>query len=151
MFYRNKFPLIFLLGFCVCFVNACKRGPDLVPISGIIKIDGKPLHTGTIRVYQQGYRDAVAEIQKDGSFVFKTLKKGDGCLMGEHPIAVNSIEAVNLMTTRHFIPEKYRDTETANTKIKIDNTTDNLEINLTWKGSGRSGPYIVKSGNATKE
>jgi hypothetical protein len=129
--------LLFLLG--------CNRGPQIVPTAGKISIDGKPLTTGMIMVFHKGYRGAVAMIQNDGSFIFKTHEKNDGCLLGEHPITISCNRNVNDSTVEYLIPEHYSDVNRSNTKIKIDGANSDLKIDLTWKGSGHTGPYT--SGN----
>ena len=128
----------------------CNRGPEIVPVAGKITIDGQPLATGIITLYQSGFRPATAKIESDGSFVFKTLKDRDGCLLGEHPITVSSNEVISGTTTKFFIPDHYANVNVSDMKIKIDGATDKLEIKLTWAGSSHNAPYIMKaSGEGT--
>jgi hypothetical protein len=140
---RFIFPIC-LIASVVCALG-CNRGPEIVPVSGKITIDGQPLTTGFITMYQEGYRPATAQIESDGSFHFKTLKDRDGCLLGEHPITVTSNEVVDATTTKFFIPPRYGDLKGADMKLKIDGATDRLAVDLTWKGSGHREPYAVKA------
>ena len=121
----------------------CDQGPEIVPVAGKVTIDGQPLEQGAITVYQTGFRPATAKIESDGSFVFKTLSDRDGCLLGEHPVAVMSNQILSATQTRFFIPQRYANVATSNTTIKIDGATDQLAINLTWEGSGQKGPYVT--------
>lgn len=140
VYYRICFTFAVLI-----LLDGCKKGPPIVPISGKITIDGKALTTGMITVYQKKFRPATAMIEKDGSFTFKTIQNGDGCLLGEHPITVFSNRNVGETKSEHFIPEEYGNIDRSNAKIKIDGPNADLKINLTWRGSNHSGPYI--SGN----
>jgi hypothetical protein len=136
---------IFLLclWFLIVIVFGCGNKPKLVPVKGTITIDGKALTKGTISVFQGSARNAMASIKKDGTFVFTTYAKDDGCMIGEHAIAISSDEAVNERTTRFFVPHRYADINTSGEKIKIDGPTEKLEIKLTWKGDSHKGPYTI--------
>jgi hypothetical protein len=138
-----RIPAIILVASLV----GCTRGPAMAPVAGTILIDGTPLSTGIITVYQKGYRPATATIQSDGRFEFKTLTDGDGCLLGEHPITVMSTQSISATATRCFIPDRYNDIRQSDAKIKIDGPQDSLIINLTWKGSGHHQPYVVTTGS----
>jgi hypothetical protein len=133
---------------CLAIFTGCNKGPAIVPVSGKVTIDGKPLTTGIIMVYQKGYRPASASIQSDGSFVFKTLTTGDGCVLGEHPVTVSSSRLVGGTKIEYFIPDRYSDLDRSNTMIKIDGKNEKLAINLTWNGSGRTKPYITDGGGS---
>jgi hypothetical protein len=135
--------LALMAALCCC---GCSRGPEIVPVAGKITIDGKPLSTGFIVMYQEGFRPATAKIGSDGSFAFKTLKERDGCLRGEHSVTVMSNEVLGATRTKFFVPERYANTSTSDAKIKIDRAIDDLVIDLTWKGSGHQEPYITNTG-----
>jgi hypothetical protein len=140
---NNRILCTYLLGISgLLLIIGCNSGPKIVPVSGKITIDGNPLTTGIIMVYQKGYRPASAVVKSDGSFTFKTLNHDDGCLLGEHPISISSKRVINDTKTEYFIPARYSDIDKSNTKIKIDGSNSNLLIDLTWTGSGHSGPYI---------
>jgi hypothetical protein len=126
----------------------CNHGPTIVPVSGQICIDGQPLTTGFITVYQDGYRPATAEIQSGGRFTFKTLNSRDGCLLGEHAVTVQSNKMLSASSTKFFVPDRYGDIGRSDVKIKIDGPQDELVIDLTWRGSGHSEPYVVNTGSA---
>jgi len=123
---------------------ACNRGPAIVPVSGKIAIDGQPLMSGSIQVYQQGYRPAGAKIEQDGSFRLQTFKDFDGCILGEHAVAVFSNDTINEKSSRYYIPERYSQLETSDLKISIGGPKNDLQIDLTWHGSGHTKPYIKR-------
>jgi hypothetical protein len=148
---RNQFGRAFFALAIVLLIAGCNRGPDTVPVAGKITIDGKPLDRGFIIMYQEGFRPATARIESDGSFAFKTLKERDGCLRGEHPLTVMSNEVLGATRTKFFIPERYANASTSDAKIKIEEATDNLAIDLTWKGSGHKEPYITNTGAGAED
>lgn len=148
---RRRIAIAFLALAAATPCTGCNRGPEIVPVAGKITIDGKPLNTGFIVMYQQGFRPATAKIGSDGSFAFKTLKERDGCLRGEHSITVMSNEVLGATRTKFFVPERYANTSTSDAKIKIAEATDNLVINLTWKGSGHKEPYITNTGAGAED
>ena len=82
---RNKAVIYYIptmawgLLICCLFACGCDSGPKLVPISGQVKIDGKPLEMGVVMVWVKGYRPASGPIGKDGRFQLMTHTPGDGC------------------------------------------------------------------------
>jgi hypothetical protein len=146
----SKHRAAVLLAGLVFLLSGCDYGPTMAPVSGKIKIDGQPLTTGVIVVYQKGYRPATAQIQSDGHFKFKTLTDGDGCVIGEHPITVVSTKAISASSAKCLIPDRYGDIKQSDAKIKIDGANDELVIDLTWKGSGHTEPYLVRTVEGTE-
>src|SRR3954453_660077 len=73
-------------------------GPKIVPVSGIVLIDGQPLTYGHVQVIPTGWRPAPGRIGGDGRFTLTTTASGDGCAVGTHPVAVLAGESVNSET-----------------------------------------------------
>jgi hypothetical protein len=143
--FDRRFYFILILT-CVALANAgCKGQRKLVPISGQVKIDGKPLEMGKVTVWVKDSRAAQGYIDKDGRFSLMTYVSGDGCLVGEHEVTVASMRTTNSgENVEYFIPQRYGDPKLSNLKINVDQPNDNWEIELTWKGDSHTGPYIVK-------
>src|SRR5688572_30363326 len=110
---------LILIGMLLLVVG-CNRGPRMVPVSGIVTIDGKPLKKGLVTVNVKDSRPAYGKIGNDGKFQLMTKVEGDGCLVGEHTFTVSSREPLGPDTMRHLIPEKYADETTSGFKIKVD-------------------------------
>jgi hypothetical protein len=125
----------------LCLGSACDRSPTIVPVSGKISIDGKPVTAGSIQVYPKNYRAASAKIEQDGSFKLQTFKDFDGCVLGEHGVTVFSNETINDKSSRYYVPERYSQIETSDVKIAINGPQSDLQIHLTWQGSGFTKPY----------
>ncbi|MBN2580628.1 MAG: hypothetical protein JXB10_16705 [Pirellulales bacterium] len=116
--------------------------PARVPVSGRVLIDGKPLETGFIQVYPKGNRPASSPIASDGSFTLTTFDDHDGCVIGKHRVAVQPQKVINATTTKWFAPKKYTNRKTSGLEIEVNGPRDDLEINLTWQGSGHDKPYV---------
>lgn len=122
--------------------SACDSGPKLTPVSGTVKIDGKPLTTGFIRFIPKKGRPSGGTIDKDGRYEMSSRTKGDGVYEGELAVEVTS-HTDKGQTRTWLIPEKYADFTTSGKTITVGGPNENLDIELTWKASGQTGPYKV--------
>lgn len=57
-------------------------------VSGVVKLDGKPLSLGLVIFTPELGRAATGPIQADGSYTLGTYKPGDGALVGKHCVTV---------------------------------------------------------------
>ncbi len=119
-------------------------GPELVPVSGIVTIDGQPLTLGSIQVIPAGYRPAYGQIGPDGRFTLTTFKTGDGVVRGEHQAAVSACEILNAGQQKWHAPKRYLDATESGLRIVVDGPSKNLEVNLSWNGGG---PFIERTGD----
>lgn len=122
----------------------CSKGPEIVPVSGQVLIDGKPLTHGFVQVAPKGFRAASGKIGPDGRFTLTTLKPGDGCLVGTHPAAVIATESINAGSQRWHAPKKYQDFATSGLTVTVTGPTDSLTIELTWDGGKPFIQYFGK-------
>lgn len=109
-------------------------GPKIVPVSGIVLIDGHPLTYGHVQVFPTGWRPASARIGGDGRFTLTTTTANDGCAVGTHTVVVLAGESLNSDTMKWHAPQKYADSKTSGLTITITQATDDLKIEL--KGDG---------------
>ncbi len=73
--------------------GGCNRGPQIVPVRGLVTYEGKPLEYGTITFQPAQGQPAKGVIQPDGSFVLSTFRQGDGAVVGEHKVRVTCYES----------------------------------------------------------
>ncbi|MBN2578851.1 MAG: hypothetical protein JXB10_07660 [Pirellulales bacterium] len=116
--------------------------PQRVPVSGRVLIDGKPLEYGFLQVFQKGNRSASAQIGTDGRFTLTTFDKNDGCVPGKHRVAVLALKSLSETKTQWFAPKKYANVVTSGLEIDVRGERNDVEIHLTWQGSGHDKPYI---------
>ena len=122
-----------LLG-CLLLVAGCNDGPEIVPVSGKVLIDGEPLTYGTIMVLPQDYRASFGTIGPDGSFSLTCYEPNDGCVRGKHALTVSAVEALSSSRQKWHAPKKYTEPDTSELTIDITGPTDALVIELSWDG-----------------
>jgi hypothetical protein len=117
-------------------------GPKIVPVSGVVLIDGKPLDYGHIQVIPTGWRPASGGIGSDGRFTLSTTVPGDGVAVGTHPVAILAGESITSEQMVWHAPEKYADIKTSNLTVTISGPTNDLKIEL--QSDGTQGPVKPK-------
>ena len=125
------------------FTPGCHSGVKVVPVTGKVLIDGQVLTHGKVQIAPEGSRPAFAEIGPDGTFTFSTYGDADGVAVGTHKAAVIAHETLGPSRTRWHAPKRYISTDTSGLTVTIAEPRTDLVINLTWKDSGRTGPYEV--------
>lgn len=122
------FPLFVLL--MVGCISGCNKGPELVPVSGKVTIEGKPVKAGFVRALPRDGRPALGKIEPDGTFKLQTDKK-DGVLVGEYPIEIIAFETKNRQKI-WYAPMTYNDYLKSELTAKIEGPTENLTFDLKW-------------------
>ena len=115
----------------------CKRGPELVPVSGKVTYKGQPLKHGNILFQPSAGPPAKGEIGPDGSFTLSTLKNNDGAVIGKHrvqvictaPPAKPANPDEETPSAKSLIPEKYSNYATSEITVEV------------VKGGG---PYLIE-------
>ena len=116
-------------------IGGCGDGrPKLVPVSGRVLIDGKPLEIGFVHVVPPGDRPAIGKLGPKGRFTLTTFDDNDGCVLGKHPVAVIANKHIGSADLQWFAPIKYGDIATSGLQIDVSGPRDDVEINLTWDG-----------------
>jgi hypothetical protein len=126
-------------------VAGCSDGrPKRVPVSGRALIDGKPLEIGFIQVVPQTDRPAVGALGPEGRFRLTTFEENDGCVPGRHRLAVIAKKDLGSTAIQWLAPKKYRSPATSGLEIEVRGPRHDVEIHLTWQGSGHNKPYIER-------
>jgi hypothetical protein len=129
-----------LLVACVACDVGCGRRPTLVPVSGRVTLDGKPLGFGSVMIQPTGGPAARGTIQPDGSFAVGTFTPGDGAIVGPASVRVACYEQQRpgapppqgeLALGKSLIPEKYTQFETSGITATVAAGMAPLEIDLT--------------------
>lgn len=91
---RPRFITGGLLALALVLAAGCgERPPRLVPVTGSVMMDGKPLTAGSIIFYPDDENEYVddnpsALLQLDGSFVMKTFPFGEGVAPGRYKVTL---------------------------------------------------------------
>jgi hypothetical protein len=135
------YQLLVLVGFAISC--GCNSRQKLVPISGQVTIDGKPLKQGNITIWVKDYRPASGVI-KEGRYQLTTFKDGDGCVVGEHEVTISSRKKITDDSSEYLIPMIYCRQGESKLKIKVDQPRSDVNFDLTWKVDPQhKGPFIV--------
>jgi hypothetical protein len=128
----------------IAAMSGCQKAhPDIVPVSGRITIDGKPLAHGQIIVLPEGRRAAAATIESDGHFTLSCFEPGDGAPLGQHIATITAVESMGEHANRWHAPKKYANRATG-VWVNIEGPTDDLKVDLTWAGSKEKAPFVEK-------
>lgn len=106
-----------LLLFLAVALAGCGTGDGLMPITGEVNYQGKPLEYGTVTFVSPRTRQATAEIA-DGKIVNVTTKKSnDGLAPGEYRVTITALDRSekyrDTMVPPSLIPRKYADYSTS--------------------------------------
>lgn len=109
--------------------------PSLVPVGGIVTLDGRPLAGGSLRVIPKNARAATGRIGADGRFVLGTFADADGCVAGTHaveviPPASGGDERSPAAVAPAPFPLRYVSVDTSGLTITVTGPTSDLAIAL---------------------
>ncbi len=112
-----------------CGGGAANKGPALVPVEGVVTLDGKPLAEASVMF---GTGSAVGETDANGHFVLKAQGGKTGCPVGEFKVIVEkwvkpdgsvyrSADGVSPMDAgaKQQIPARYSDLEKTELKASV--------------------------------
>lgn len=129
--YLTRIAFVFAV---VVYATGCGNEIKIVPVSGIVLIDGQPLTHGQIQVAPVGARPAYAKIGPDGRFTLGTNGDADGVSVGIHPVAVIAHQSLTAGSQKWHAPKKYMSTETSGLMITVEKATNDLVVNISWEG-----------------
>ena len=87
--------LLFAAGVSLVLVAGCsEQGMKTAPVQGTITYAGKPVPQGSIMFQPEHGPNAMANI-KNGAYVLKTYRDGDGAVVGKHKVTLWVKDAVD--------------------------------------------------------
>lgn len=140
----NSYFRPFFVIVAACQLIGCQEAPPqkLITASGTVLIDGEPLSSGTIRFVPEKGRPMNSAILGDGSFQLGSNSVADadgvdGVPPGKYQVAISSsiIEGDEGDKVRWLAPRHYADFRTSDIEIELEESTDDLLIELTWEGA----------------
>ena len=97
---RVRFLPALVLGAGLVFVLGCGDGPKYVPVSGTVKLNGKPYPNAAVFFQPVGGKDnqnpgrgSAGITDENGKFVLKTTEGVNGAVIGSHQIKIQTHEA----------------------------------------------------------
>lgn len=120
-----------LAGLVLCL--ACQRGPKLVPVTGVVLLDGKPVANAAVLFIPPEGRPAEGTTDAEGKFTLQTFQPGDGALVGLHDVTVTGVRVHGVTATADglsdadpskvryewFVPQRYSVRETSQLKVEV--------------------------------
>ncbi|MFM7243698.1 MAG: hypothetical protein ACKO40_05910 [Planctomycetaceae bacterium] len=116
--------------------GGCGPGrPTIVPISGSVTLDGKPVPQATVLfIPVAGGVPARGSTREDGGFTLTTFAEGDGAIAGKHRVAVSKMKVTGIeatedgmvpatvsgdMRTIWVTPQKYAEATTSGLEVDV--------------------------------
>jgi len=99
---KHYFSILLVILLC-CF--GCKGGglPGLVPCSGVVTLDDKPLEGATVMLIPRdssgSLRNAIGVTDATGKFRMTTLQENDGVMPGTYTVTVTKFEKTGEVVT----------------------------------------------------
>lgn len=114
--------------------EGCRRGPAVVPVSGVVEVDGAPLASGAITVVPEHGRAATGTIGKDGRFSLTTFVPGDGVILGRHRVVVSAHEDLGRMKIKWLVPSACRDIASTPLVLDVTGKTTDAKVSISTDG-----------------
>ncbi len=137
--YRPTVATLAIATLLVATSGCADGGPKLVPVSGRVTIDGKPLPYGYIRFIPEQGRASDAQLESDGTFTLRYSGEREGAVLGNHRVEIAANEVLGPSRVKWHAPKQYASIGTSRLTQEITGPTKDITIDLTW-GSA-SGPF----------
>jgi hypothetical protein len=132
-------PLVVLAG--------CGRGPVMVPVSGVVTLDGAPVADANVMFAPRGDgRPAEGKTDAAGKFSLTTEKPNDGAMEGDYEVTVTGVRTVGAVANpdgtsgdisqvreEWFLPKKYARRDSSGLTQKVTKGMAPVELKLTAK------------------
>ncbi|QDU26002.1 hypothetical protein ETAA8_10740 [Anatilimnocola aggregata] len=133
-------------GALLIFVAGCDTGPRMIPVSGVVTLDGKPVKNAAVMFLStSGGRPAEGITDAEGRYSLTTFKFGDGAVEGQHSVSVTGVESIGNPgsytpegmisgsgTQREiwFVPQKYSNPATAGIQCEVSPSQNKHDFDL---------------------
>jgi len=141
---RCPFPRLSKIGLAASLLLSlagCESDSKVGSVHGVVRLDGKPLATGTVRFLPAAGRAATGKIQSDGTFSLGTYKESDGALVGKHQVAIIAFEVGPMpirteggrppaTPTKPLVPKRYMAPGTSGLTAEVKPGNNEFEFDL---------------------
>jgi len=113
------------------------KGPVLIPVSGVVTLDGKPLPNVAVWFEQQkGMNHGVGTSNEAGHFEIATHKLGKGVTPGQHRVLVHGGVSESPSKTTWMAPKEYSIFDTSGLSVEVTPKQNTFTFELSSKGPG---------------
>lgn len=122
--------------------SGCERPSLLVPVTGRVLLDGRPLPSGVVQFQPAAGQAASGQIAEDGSFILSRNARGDGVPPGTYRVAVISYDptATTDAVENLRVPVKYTRFGSSGIEFTVfPGAVDPLVIQLVSDGNDHAG------------
>lgn len=135
-------PLLTACLASTALIAGCGDGrPKRLQVSGQVLIDNQPLSYGYIRFVPKDARPSGGRLDENGRFTLSCYAKNDGIIPGVHRVEVDASESLSGTELKWHAPKKYFRYKSSGIEQEVTESTDSLEIHLTWDGGK---PFIER-------
>lgn len=136
------FVALLAVGIAFASTFGCKQNPRVVPVSGTVLYNDKPLPFGTVLFQPTNGQVASGQIERDGSFKLSSYADNDGAVPGRHFVSVTCYEGQRpgaaaapkggeVSMGKLLIPVKYTRFGSSGLSAEIQDATDQaVELRL---------------------
>ena len=132
----------------LALLGGCKTGPDMVPVTGTVLLDDKPVEGAAVMFSPAEGRPAEGVTDAQGKFTLTTVEPGDGALVGMHQVTVTGLRTTGIQQTADglsdivdpskvkqewFVPKRYARRDTSGIEIEVKHGMEPVELKLTSK------------------
>ena len=123
-FYNYSRSLAPLLAITIAAMAGCGKSElGLVPVTGVVLLDGNPLSTGTLTTSKEEGLAARGTIRSDGTFTLETRGVGEGAEIGKHLVAVLAYESADPgnpeARKKLLVPAKYTNAFSSGLEVEV--------------------------------
>lgn len=118
----------------VCVVGCGQKGPRLVPVRGLVTLDGEPLASAVVAFEHTGGLNMATGVTKDdGRFELAIHKMGQGATTGPHRVQISRSESESGKTT-WISPKEYASFDTSGLSVDVTPTQHTFTFELSSRG-----------------
>ncbi|RLS82093.1 MAG: hypothetical protein DWI04_05370 [Planctomycetota bacterium] len=130
----------------------CIRPPLLVPVKGVVLLDGKPLSSGVVQFQPAAGQMASGVIEGDGTFTLSRHLPNDGVPPGTYRVAVTAFDRLaEVQAVENLIvPVKYTRFGSSGIEFTVfPGTLEPLVVSLSSEAGAEEQPAFNGEGAAT--
>ena len=114
----------------ICLIAGCSQStaPQLIAVSGVVSLDGKPLPNATVMFQPESGRPSLATTDHSGRYQLLYTRSVPGAIPGKHIVNIRTRaeDESGREVTKEFLPPRYHD----QTELTADVSKENKVINF---------------------